>query len=205
MGTRNLTIIQLDGKYKVAQYGQWDGYPECGGIEALTFARKLSDKEVKSHFESNLRKCRYITEDEIEEINDKIYSGEIKDWQKEYPQLSRDTGRDILDLVLQSDNGMLLQNEIDFAADSLFCEWAWVIDLDDNRFEAYRGFNTKPLESNERFSFLNEKAKNISKEYYPIYEVAEWDLNDLPDKKTFLETFKTDEDDKGEEDDIPLF
>ena len=28
MGTRNLTVVYLDGQYKVAQYGQWDGYPK---------------------------------------------------------------------------------------------------------------------------------------------------------------------------------
>jgi len=27
MGTRNLTIVTSNGKTKVAQYGQWDGYP----------------------------------------------------------------------------------------------------------------------------------------------------------------------------------
>ena len=32
MGTRNLTAVYLDGQYKVAQYGQWDGYPEGQGI-----------------------------------------------------------------------------------------------------------------------------------------------------------------------------
>lgn len=31
MGTRNLTAVYLDGQYKVAQYGQWDGYPEGQG------------------------------------------------------------------------------------------------------------------------------------------------------------------------------
>lgn len=31
MGTRNLTAVYLDGQYKVAQYGQWDGYPEGRG------------------------------------------------------------------------------------------------------------------------------------------------------------------------------
>lgn len=27
MGTRNLTMLISDGETKVAQYGQWDGYP----------------------------------------------------------------------------------------------------------------------------------------------------------------------------------
>lgn len=26
MGTRNLTIVYSNGEYKVAQYGQWDGF-----------------------------------------------------------------------------------------------------------------------------------------------------------------------------------
>lgn len=43
MGTRNLTAVYLDGQYKVAQYGQWDGYPEGQGITALTRERMDHD------------------------------------------------------------------------------------------------------------------------------------------------------------------
>lgn len=192
MGTRNLTIVQLDGAYKVAQYGQWDGYPDCGGIEALTFARKLADPAFRSRFEANLRKCSFLTESEIEELNDKILREKIADWREVYPELSRDTGRRILDLIFNADNGLRLKNEIDFAADGLFCEWAWLIDLDANRFEAYKGFISKtPLGPEHRFAFLNEKAKDG---YYPIQKVAEWNLSSLPTELAFLETFKAAED-----------
>ena len=186
MGTRNLTIVQLDGEYKVAQYGQWDGYPECGGLEALTFARKLADAAVRSRFEANVRKCRYLTESEIDEINHRIQTGEITNWPKVYPELSRDTGRRILDMIYDREDGMRLNNEIEFAADSLFCEWAWLIDLDANRFEAYKGFNKEPLREDDRFAFLNGKDEQG---YYPIRIVADWDLNGLPDDKTFLAAF----------------
>ena len=47
MGTRNLTAVYLDGQYKVAQYGQWDGYPEGQGITALTFLRDKMDCETR--------------------------------------------------------------------------------------------------------------------------------------------------------------
>ena len=42
MGTRHLTAVHVDGEYKIAQYGQWDGYPEGQGMTALTFARRIS-------------------------------------------------------------------------------------------------------------------------------------------------------------------
>ena len=37
MGTRHLIAVQLDGEYKIAQYGQWDGYPDGKGIDVLHF------------------------------------------------------------------------------------------------------------------------------------------------------------------------
>lgn len=32
----------------------------------------------------------------------------------------------------------------EFLADSLFCEWAYIMNLDDQQFEVYRGFNKNP-------------------------------------------------------------
>jgi len=37
MGTRNLTMVISDGKTKIAQYGQWDGYPSGQGADILAF------------------------------------------------------------------------------------------------------------------------------------------------------------------------
>ena len=40
MGTRNLTLVKdKEGKTKVAQYGQWDGYPEGQGSTILNFIK----------------------------------------------------------------------------------------------------------------------------------------------------------------------
>ena len=46
MGTRNLTIVYVDGEYKVAQYGQWDGYPEGQGATCLDFLRNKMDEKI---------------------------------------------------------------------------------------------------------------------------------------------------------------
>lgn len=134
MGTRHLTAVLYNGECKVAQYGQWDGYPEGAGVSVLEFVRKLRKKESLDVFKSKVSACHWITPEEMSAINDKIKSGEIKDWRIEYPQFSRDTGADILDMVYDSENGLVLQNNFEFAFDHLFCEFVWCIDLDSNVF-----------------------------------------------------------------------
>ena len=37
MGTRHLIIVKSEGKTKVAQYGQWDGYPTGQGKDIAIF------------------------------------------------------------------------------------------------------------------------------------------------------------------------
>lgn len=191
MGTRNLTCIYHENKYKVAQYGQWDGYPSGQGVAILTFLKKANIKK----FIEKLKKVRFIDKDGkdktfLEEYNkncpqwgnklDKRTS-EQKEWFGKYA--SRDIGGKILSNILESKNEeILLTDRIDFAKDSLFCEYAYVIDLDKNVLEVYRGFNKNPLSKEERF--YNDNVKNG--EYFPIKLWKTFDLNKLPSKKEFL-------------------
>jgi hypothetical protein len=42
MGTRNLTkVIDRNGEIKVAQYGQWDGYPSGQGLPKKNLAKSI--------------------------------------------------------------------------------------------------------------------------------------------------------------------
>ena len=99
MGTRHLIAVYLNGEYKVAQYGQWDGYPSGVGVDVLEFAHAIADPYHRAEFLDKVSKCRWITEDEIGERNAKIRSGEVKNWQKEWPELSRDTSAEILKMI----------------------------------------------------------------------------------------------------------
>ena len=187
MGTRNLTIVQKNGEYKVAQYGQWDGGPHGNGLTVLSFARSLSHLTFRKEFESKVSATSWFTKDELEQAYKKMREGTISDSKKEYPQLSRDMGVRVLEFVCTSSPGIKLENEINFAADSLFCEWAWVIDLDDNTFEGYKGFNkTRPLSPEDRFYFLRDKEKDG---YHAIQLIAKWSLDSLPSNKDFLAAF----------------
>lgn len=177
MGTRNLTYVKIDKTPKVAQYGQWDGYPSGRGIEILKFLR---DQMNRPKMEERLRALSWIDGDEVYEN---------PEYKNAY-QFDRDCGSDILELI---QNGSLskrgetkywivdkLINVSSFAADSLFCEWAYVVDFDENTFEIYRGFVKEP-HTGERFSDMEGQDG-----YYPVKLRKTYDLNSLPSNEEFL-------------------
>lgn len=193
MGTRNLTIVYLDGEYKVAQYGQWDGYPEGQGMTALRFLREEMDEEK---FKLAVRNSSFIDPEDLRSIYEKYGAGsdglitlsDADRMKKDYPEFSRDTGADILSIIQSRKNSVRLTNDIGFAADSLFCEWAWLIDFDRGTFECYRGFNDHtPLTPNDRFYFLKSEERDG---YHCIRMIREWELSNLPSDEEFLDSFK---------------
>lgn len=193
MGTRNLTAVVLNGEYKIAQYGQWDGYPSGQGVTALTF---LHSKARQNKLKKQLAKCVFVTDAEIDEfckansLSDWMTDEQAAKFHRQFPNLNRDHGAKILEMVADSDaNPIQLRNSIDFANDSLFCEYAYVIDFDKNSFEVYGGFNdTKEPCTENRFQ--GEKNKDG---YYPIVLTRVYDLDALPTKADFLTELEKDE------------
>jgi hypothetical protein len=200
MGTRNLTAVFQNGEYKVAQYAQWDGYPSGQGVNILKFLRTAD----MAKFADAVSKCIFGTEEEIEqawisagaEKGADSVSMEVSEKLKiANPQFSRDTGSDVLPFIVAQD-GCMLHNSIGFVFDSLFCEWAYVIDLDKGVFEVYQGFNKKPLGPRARFHANNIKDTiditqiNPTKDYYPVKLKKKFKLNALPTEEEFLAKFK---------------
>ena len=111
---------------------------------------------------------------------------DAKKFDAKYPSLSRDTGAGILELIWNAAKPVPLQDESEFAIDSLFCEWAWIIDLDVHTFEAYKGFNKTPVPVGQRFANLPRKTSRSGGDYYPIKLVRQWKLSDLPSETEFL-------------------
>ena len=140
MGTRHLICVVSDNQYRIAQYGQWDGYPEGQGAAILEFLKSPMAKQLKN----NLERCSWITNDEYNKLwkefgadatQPYIDCDVYQSFSEKYPQLSRDTGAKILKIAAGATGEMKLQNSLDFSQDSLFCEWAYVIDFDKNTFE----------------------------------------------------------------------
>lgn len=178
MGTRNLTMVIKDGKPRVAQYGQWDGYPSGQGVTILTF---LNHADL-DHFKTQIDKC-------------KLHKDYDKYTDEEQTFNNRDFAAEVLNMIHNShEKKMHLFDSSKFAEDSLFCEWGYVIDLDKKTFEVYKGFNKTPLEPKDRFySIQNKKEKVVAGQdeddeiFYPIRLVKEYSLDALPSEKKFIQ------------------
>ena len=191
MGTRHLIAVVLDGEYKIAQYGQWDGYPSGQGVSVLSFLNNLIEHEAVSVFKNQLKRTSFLTDAEIEEFDnattEKLKEDKNYDWTSAFPHLSRDAGAKILQMVLLADESLKLKNSIDFALDSLFCEYAYIIDLDTMKLEVYKGFNKKRV-ANGRFKSKDvpKRSDGANPEYTCVRLYKTFDLNNLPTREEFL-------------------
>lgn len=110
---------------------------------------------------------------------------------------SRDCrGDNILEMLMNDSlTFTTVQTNVVFPGDSLYCEWAYVIDFDKNTFEVYQGFNKEPLPPDARFKFLEKEDS----EYKPVKIVAEWPLDNLPTDEEFhnkLNKYESDDEDE---------
>lgn len=191
MGTRGLTMVVSKGKTRVAQYGQWDHYPSGQGRTALEFLRNVDFKQ----FAKKLYRCKFIKRKKQKEIDSFLESmgcangwmtmAQAEQYKIKFPYLSRDHGAGILRLIMNSvDKEIWLYDQTNFAADSLFCEYAYVIDLDKRTFEIYSGFNKSEVDPSERFAYLNGKTENG---YGVIRHMKTYSLDNLPTVEDYLE------------------
>ena len=119
MGTRHLVCIYHKGRFVVAEYGHCDGYPSAAGVEVLRFLRSAGNiRQLRdnTHF-VRLRRSRPKDGAEV--------------WGRQ--------GVSILDDVATASEPVKHFLNLEFASDGLFCEWAYVVDLDGGALEAYQG------------------------------------------------------------------
>lgn len=160
MGTRHLIAVYKDGALKVAQYGQFDGYLAARGVEMLDF---LNDHDKLERLRAKVDNC--------------FFSDSIKEPKDHH---RRNHSVEVLTTIADSNGPIELVNSINFAKDGLFCEWAYVIDLDTNTFEVFKGFSKKPVPG--RFGPGEPDVDG----YYPVAQIANYSLDHLPSKDELL-------------------
>ena len=136
MGTRNLTkVIDKDNVTRVAQYGQWDGYPEYTGKRILEF---ISEYNMLAKIEKSLGKAEFVSDEYVKQVYDKMNSDE--DFSIAYPSLTRDTGCDILKVLFYSNGPIPIVDSSTFEEDDLFCEGVYTLNYNSRTFTStYNG------------------------------------------------------------------
>lgn len=206
MGTRHLIAAVIDGEFKLAQYGQWDGYPEGQGSDVLAFLR---DEMDVGKFTANLRQMFEPTDEQTKDWylevghvlgsnNSMISWDKSKEFSARHPTLSRDTGSKILALVQSATEPLPTRLSQSFAGDSLFCEWAYVIDFDKGIFEVFKGFNTTPTQADSRFPSGAEWLSHTDG-YEPVALVKSYPLDSLPTNEGFLSDLREPEEEPEED------
>lgn len=197
MGTRSLTMVFFNNEYKVAQYGQFDGYPEGQGSTILEF---LKNHENIITLTDSLSKVRFLDRDGKDKVFSDEYDNNAPEWSNEpdnrtqsqrrwFSQyISRDIGGKILENICKSlDEEIIINNRMDFIKDT-FCEWVYVVDLDKKELEVYCGYNHEPLSKDARFycDGHSEYFKWSENTYYPPKMVKSYNLLDLPSTQDFV-------------------
>lgn len=204
MGTRHLTCVVKDGEFKVAQYGQWDGYLTGQGHTICDFVmRRLQTPGGLETFKKRVDSVVEVDEKYIRKALAEVGSADgsmtmdqSDEWNKKYPNFSRDFGARILDYVFWNPKAKVVLSQ-EFAGDSLFCEWCYVIDLDNDVLEIYKGFNQEPVPEGERFHGFKTDENG---KYQPVrlwHKVALADIDE--DTISTLDTRDSDEERETEE------
>jgi hypothetical protein len=151
MGTRGLVGFKVDNKVMM-QYQQFDSYPTGVGVTTLKFVRLALDG--RDAFANRVRKLRVVNEDvpptpeEQEALLKYANLGVSTQSTYEWYVLLRETQGDI-GAILES--GYIISDNDEkglprFGYDSLFCEWAYLVDFDANCVDVYKGFQkSRPI------------------------------------------------------------
>jgi len=198
MGTRGCFGVRVNGEDKTS-YNHFDSYPDGLGNDVLKDLKALLDEgghKMRSLAEVPLLNTKTPPTEEqkkrFEPYADLTVSEKsLDDWYCLTRNLQGEF-RKSLELGAFPDKG-------GFLADSLYCEWAYLVNLDTDELEVYRGFNKDP-NAPGRYAALQApgmKGKNFGSkeepyEYYGVRLVKSYPFAELPDS---LEPLDRDEDD----------
>lgn len=189
MSTRGIVCVQKDNQYKFAMANHYDSYPEGLGVDVLKLV-----KEHRIGIEQNLHlvemvsrneilsKCYILAGSKTNYENMKMFDrSETMEKVLGIMDLQFDSPVDLLEDIANGEK-IKIEDGLRFAAESLMCEYGYVINLDDKKLEVYIGFNTIPLSPNERFAELEVRHNK----YYQIKKICEFDITNLPTEDEFL-------------------
>jgi len=180
MSTRGAYGFYRGGKEKVT-YNHFDSYPTGLGKDVIVFIGDTSNEElndisdkiklVNGNKEATLKQI-----EECKEFSDThVSTGKLTEWYCLLRNAQGELGAFKKGLKYMVDGKSFLN-------DSLYCEWAYIINLDTSVLEIYKGFN-KNKNAKGRYARnwdkTNEKEKENSDVYYGVELLKEIPLDEI--------------------------
>jgi hypothetical protein len=177
MGTRGVMAFAIDGALK-ATYNHWDSYPGGLGNDILKWLRSadIQAAREKARRMFAVNENFKPTPEELETLA-KYRDANVSEGDDWYALLRDAQGNPAaaLDAVAYVDAES-------FARDSLFCEWAYVIDLDNEQLEVYKGFQTEVPTAGRWAGDAGGRS-----DYHAVQLVKTLKFSELPEDFTVLE------------------
>ena len=186
MGTRGTIGIRYNNQDKIT-YNHFDSYPSSLGITIAEEVRNLDVEKAKEVFKNiiMLDSDRKATKEEIKTV---------KEWAKEHKEKIIDTSvgeqkESDWYCLLRKTQGTLrfhlagfpyMRDESVFMADGLFCEWAYIVNLDTEKLEIYQGGIS--IKRNGRYAELECKDNQGYKGVSLITEIPFGTLRECSDE-----------------------
>lgn len=180
MGTRGAYGFKADGKYFVT-YNHFDSYPSGLGVEILTFLAHVKDTNGWDVLKDKVRGVKLVSESDtpgkesIIKYKDVADLGVSHQSQDDWYCLLRNFQYGKILWAIESGEVTHMINSFEFLYDSLFCEYAYIIDLDNMLLSYYEGFQKEPSITN-----LPVEMKTDDSGYYPVKLIQSFPLEDLP-------------------------
>lgn len=186
MSTRGFITFVIDGQEKTA-YNHSDSYPDYLGVQVLKWLQGADIATVTEQARA-LRVAPSDSEPTAEDVQRLLKYANLgvgeqspQDWYCLLRETQGDPG-------LMLDAGVI-EDAATFPQDSLFAEWGYVIDLDAQKFEVYRGFQHS-VHTAGRFA----NREGLTDGYAPVALAASWPFAELPGEDAIRALEHEDED-----------
>lgn len=181
MGTRGAFGFRIDGEDKVT-YNHFDSYPSGLGEKIL---KGIAGRSLES-MRRTARQIVLVNDDTPptqEQINASakwtnlgVSAQKVEDWYC----LLREAQGDIGAWLKGKKPLRIMYDGADFLVNSLFCEYAYIVNLDEGVVEFYRGFSHKPVRGRYgKLEWKPEHRKDKPTEYWGVRLVSKTKLEDI--------------------------
>lgn len=186
MGTRGLWGFRKNGEDKLT-YNHYDSYPAYLGCKVIEFVKEHGKEELENIF----RRIVLVDENDpataeamvlCKRFSDVgVSKGNIKDW---YCLLRKSQGCP----EAYADGLRFMVEYAGFIYNSLFCEYVYIINLDEDVLEYWVGFQREPDDTNrygtEQYDgyYPCKKLKD-----YPLESIRHMDIDEITSEMNMLE------------------